>query len=69
MFPLTPSPLPLLKNIRKPLVLGVVLMSLMLTLNKLHTLFWCLHCYFSASKCWSAKVEKNPQKQVSSKIP
>lgn len=46
MFPLTPSPLPLLKNIRKPLIVGVVMMSLLLTLNKLDILFWCFHCYF-----------------------
>ena len=38
MFPFDPG-LPLLGNIRKPLVIDVIQMSLLLTLNKIHTLF------------------------------
>ena len=66
MFPFDPG-LPLLGNIRK-LFIDVIQMSLLLTLNKIHILFWCLHCWLSTSKCRSARVEKNPKKQVSSKI-
>ena len=32
-------------------VMDVVLLSLLLTLNRLHTLFWCFHCWVWTSKC------------------
>ena len=58
MFPLTLSPLPLLKNIRKPLIVGVVMMSLLLTLNKLDILFWCFHCYFQQVNAGRPEMKK-----------
>ena len=30
---------------------NVILMSLLLTLNKFHKLFWCFHCWLWSSKC------------------
>ena len=32
-------------------VMDVVLLSLLLSLNRLHTLFWCFHCWVWTSKC------------------
>ena len=32
--------------------IDIVLESLLLTLNKFHTLFWCFHCWLWISKCW-----------------
>ena len=30
----------------------MVLVSLLLTLNRFHILFWCIHCWLWTSKCW-----------------
>ena len=33
-------------------VSDIVLTSLLLTLNRFYTLFWCSHCWLCTSKCW-----------------
>ena len=34
----------------------IVLVSLLLTLNRFHTLFWCFHCWLWACKDWLKKT-------------
>ena len=35
------------------------LVSLLLTLNRFHTLFWCFHCWLWASKCCPGRTLSN----------
>ena len=37
-------------NIKNLITSDVVLVSLVLTLNRFHTLFWCFHCWLRTSK-------------------
>ena len=40
----------------------IVLVSLLLNLNKFHTLFWCFHCWFGTSKgCVCSHEAGNPK--------
>ena len=38
-------------NLFFPMLPDVVLVSLLLTLNRFHTLFWCVYCWLWTSKC------------------
>ena len=47
-------------------VIDFVLVSRLLTLNGVHTLFWCFHCWLWTSKCrlWNLKVQSNIQSNM-----
>ena len=43
-------------NLLKADVIGVVLVSLLLFLNRFHTLPCCFHCWLWISKCWQGPL-------------
>ena len=50
---------------------GIILASLLLTLSRFHTLFWCFHCWLWTNKCQlgqSVSVKKFTCSKVESKI-
>ena len=50
---------------------GIILVSLLLTLSRFHTLFWCFHCWLWTNKCQlgqSVSVKKFTCSKVESKI-